>query len=222
MRLILAFTKEQNMRFVSHLDMQRLFQRAMRRAHLPLAYSQGFNPHPLLSFAAALALGTASDCEYLDVMLTEAVEPDEAMQALNKTLPQGVHVIKAVDAGDAKLSLTSLMRSAAYEVTICFDAEIGADKLCNTMDELLTGEIVVLKNTKSGIKNVDIRPMVISAHIEATGKNTAKLSLKGALTASGGLNVELFLCAYFEKLGMNGVCEVRRRSIEMDQTVIKL
>lgn len=65
MRIIASFYKHEQVMFVSHLDMQRLFQRAFRRADLPLAYSNGFNPHPLLSFATALSVGYTSDCEYL-------------------------------------------------------------------------------------------------------------------------------------------------------------
>ena len=101
--------------FVSHLDMQRLFQRAFRRADLPLAYSNGFNPHPLLSFATALSVGYTSDCEYFDVMLSEYVSPAEFKRRVNAVLPQGVHIVDAVDAGEFKASLTPLMRSAEYD-----------------------------------------------------------------------------------------------------------
>ena len=75
MRLAVVFTKEAPVRFVSHLDLQRLFQRAFRRAKLPLAYSQGFNPHPLVAFATALSVGFTSEGEYLDLTLTEDVSP---------------------------------------------------------------------------------------------------------------------------------------------------
>ena len=75
MRLAVVFTKEAPVRFVSHLDVQRLFQRAFRRAKLPLAYSQGFNPHPLVSFATALSVGMTSRGEYLDVTLAEELSP---------------------------------------------------------------------------------------------------------------------------------------------------
>ena len=77
MRIIVSFYKHEQVMFVSHLDMQRLFQRAFRRADLQLAYSNGFNPHPLLSFATALSVGYTSDCEYFDVMLSEYVSPAE-------------------------------------------------------------------------------------------------------------------------------------------------
>ena len=109
MRIIASFYKHEQVMFVSHLDMQRLFQRAFRRADLPLAYSNGFNPHPLLSFATALSVGYTSDCEYFDVMLSEYVSPAEFKRRVNAVLPQGVHIVDAVDAGEFKASLTPLM-----------------------------------------------------------------------------------------------------------------
>ena len=118
MRIIASFYKHEQVMFVSHLDMQRLFQRAFRRADLPLAYSNGFNPHPLLSFATALSVGYTSDCEYFDVMLSEYVSPAEFKRRVNAVLPQGVHIVDAVDAGEFKASLTPLMRSAEYDIEL--------------------------------------------------------------------------------------------------------
>ena len=119
MRIIVSFYKHEQVMFVSHLDMQRLFQRAFRRADLPLAYSNGFNPHPLLSFATALSVGYTSDCEYFDVMLSEYVSPAEFKRRVNAVLPQGVHIVDAVDAGEFKASLTPLMRSAEIGRASC-------------------------------------------------------------------------------------------------------
>ena len=103
MRIIACFTKPDSVRFVSHLDTQRLFQRAFRRAGLPLAYSQGFNPHPLLSFATALSCGYTSDGEYFDVILSEPVEPEAFVTRVNAVLPEGMRIVSAVEwllAGD--------------------------------------------------------------------------------------------------------------------------
>lgn len=124
MRIIVSFYKHEQVMFVSHLDMQRLFQRAFRRADLPLAYSNGFNPHPLLSFATALSVGYTSDCEYFDVMLSEYVSPAEFKRRVNAVLPQGVHIVDAVDAGEFKASLTPLMRSAEYDIELEFDESV--------------------------------------------------------------------------------------------------
>lgn len=221
MRVIASFSKLDEVRFVSHLDMQRLFQRAFRRAGLPLAYSQGFNPHPLLSFATALSVGYTSDCEYFDITLSEPIPTDEFVSRVNNILPAGVMIIDAVDAGDFKSSLTPLMRSADYSVKMRFERDVSKHELHEAAEALLGGDILVDKKTKGGIKSVDIRPMLISlAVLEADGAS-ANLDISGKLTAEGGLPLELLFGALYEKLGVKAETRVHRRRIVMDWTVLK-
>ncbi len=242
MRVIVAFSKGEAVKYVSHLDMQRLFQRAFRRAHLPLAYSQGFNPHPVMSFATALSVGITSNEEYLDVMLTQNIPMNDFVDRVNAVLPNGVTVNDAFDAADAKDSLTSLMRFAEYNVVIRFADAVTTDLLNAALDKLLSGEIVVMKNTKGGIKHVDIRPMVLSVDVLRSDGNEAEMSIRGILSASGGLNIDLFLDALTEMPQLNGgrskaeadsshncfgadnmaAREICRTRIEMDWSVIKL
>lgn len=221
MRIIATFSKLEPVRFVSHLDMQRLFQRAFRRAGLPLAYSQGFNPHPLLSFATALSVGYTSDCEYFDVTLSEDLPVDEFMSRVNAVLPAGVRIIDAVDAGEFKASLTPLMRSADYDVTLSFETPVEKAAVEKAIAELLGGEIVVDKKTKGGIKPVDIRPMLIDFRLRCFDGRKAGFALSGKLTAEGGLPPELLFKALYEKLGVTAVSSVHRKIIEMDWSMLK-
>lgn len=216
MRIIASFYKHDEVRFVSHLDMQRLFQRAFRRAGLPLSYSKGFNPHPLLSFATALSVGYTSECEYFDVFLDEKIDADEFHSRVNAVLPEGVAVTKAVDAGEMKASLTTLMRSADYFARLDFDREVTSDELENALASLLTGEIIVEKKTKGGMKDVDIRPLLISVNLIDCSEGSAILYIKGKLTAEGGLPLELLFGAISEKVSASAVSTVNRRTIEMD------
>lgn len=216
MRIIASFYKHNEVRFVSHLDMQRLFQRAFRRAGLPLSYSKGFNPHPLLSFATALSVGYTSECEYFDVFLDEKIDADEFRSRVNAVLPEGVAVTKAVDAGEMKTSLTTLMRSADYFARLDFDREVTSDELENALASLLTSEIIVEKKTKGGMKDVDIRPLLISVNLIDCSEGSAILYIRGKLTAEGGLPLELFFGAISEKVGASVVSTVNRRTIEMD------
>lgn len=216
MRIIASFYKHDEVRFVSHLDMQRLFQRAFRRAGLPLSYSKGFNPHPLLSFATALSVGYTSECEYFDVFLDEKIDADEFRSRVNAVLPEGVAVTKAVDAGEMKASLTTLMRSADYFARLDFDREVTSDELENALASLLTGEIIVEKKTKGGMKDVDIRPLLISVNLIDCSEGSAILYIKGKLTAEGGLPLELLFGAISEKVSASAVSTVNRRTIEMD------
>lgn len=216
MRIIVSFCKCDEVRFVSHLDMQRLFQRAFRRAGLPLAYSKGFNPHPLLSFATALSVGYTSSGEYFDVMLTENILTDEFIERVNYVLPEGVKIESAVDAGEFKTSLTTLMRSADYTVTLNFSCEIDKKMLEAAVGELLSGEIVVMKKTKGGIKPIDIRPMLLGVSIVHVEDRIAVVKIKGKLTVEGGLPLELLLGVLYEKIGTTAISAINRDKIEMN------
>ena len=221
MRIIATFCKLEPVKFVSHLDMQRLFQRAFRRAGLPLAYSQGFNPHPLLAFATALSVGYTSDSEYFDVTLSEPMPPEEFTERVNAVLPDGVRIIDAVDAGEFKASLTSLMRSAEYDVRFAFEKPVGREELEAAVKALMGGSIIVDKKTKGGIKPVDIRPMLIDMRLLSCADGRAEFTVIGKLTAEGGLPPELLFRALYEKLGVNAVSFVHRKSIEMDWSMLK-
>ena len=87
MRMLAVYHKGPSLAFISHLDVQRTLQRAMRRAGIPLAFSQGFNPHPKLSFASALATGQTSDAEWFEAELSEDVEPEAFVSRVNGVLP---------------------------------------------------------------------------------------------------------------------------------------
>lgn len=221
MRIIAKYAKGDSLRFISHLDVQRLFQRAFRRAKLPLAYSQGFNPHPLLSFAAALAVGWTSDGEYLDIVLKENISLDKFVAGMNDALPRGVKIIEAIDAGGARSSLTSLMRSAVYEIELMSDNEIESGVLQEAIDGMLNGAVNVSKKTKGGIKTVDIRPYVLAMQIKGIRGKSADLRVEGALTASGGLPVELLMNVLQDRLGYACGWIINRSSIEMDWMELK-
>lgn len=217
MRLAVRFSKGDAVRFVSHLDVMRLFQRAFRRAKLPLAYSQGFNPHPLISFATALSVGMTSRCEYLDAVLDEDVAPDVFRAAVREHLPEGVDVVEVFDLKDSRKSLTSAMRSASYSAKAVFAAPVNRERLEAAVSELLSGEIVVQKKTKGGIKPTDIRPMVKEMTLEAVDGTDAVFFIRGALTAEGGLNPDMLLKELWAKLGEEASSDIERIEIELDR-----
>lgn len=221
MRLAVKFSKGDEVRFVSHLDVQRLFQRAFRRAKLPLAYSQGFNPHPLVSFATALSVGSTSRGEYLDLILTEDMTPDAFRAAVVPHLPAGIGIEDVTDLGESRKSLTSAMRSAQYRAKVRFEGDIDKDRLDKAIGSLLSGEITVLKKTKGGIKPTDIRPMVLELTVASFGGNEAELLIRGALTAEGGLNPDMLLKELWKRLGAEGAADIERTLIEMDMDSIR-
>lgn len=201
MRIIAKFEKNEDARYVSHLDVQRLFQRAMHRANLPMAYSQGFNPHPIVSFATALAVGYTSISEWVDVKLAKDITETEFIEKMNSALPAGFCVLKAKIVENNAKSLTAIMKAAEYDVTASCDIE-------DAMHELLSDDIVVTKKTKSGMKEVNIRPDVYA--VDAHGSS---IHITGRLDAAGGLNIELLMGSLKEKMGGDFGYTVRRTNI---------
>ena len=142
----LRYEKTEKTKYVSHLDFVRMFGRALRRAHLPMAYSEGFNPHPLLGFALPLSVGYTSECEILEIALTEEIAPSEIMDRLNRVLPEGVRILSAHD-GKSNMKKLDI---ALYQVY--------PEKTPQGIAEFLSmDEILIEKKTKSGIKETDIR-----------------------------------------------------------------
>jgi radical SAM-linked protein len=117
-RLRAQFNRGEEVKFISHLDLMRLWHRALRRAKMPLAYSEGFNPHPRISVAAPLALGVTSEAELMDVILSRPVAPHFFTGALNQQLPPGIRVLQAQQVALKLPSLQSLVRFAEYRVEL--------------------------------------------------------------------------------------------------------
>jgi radical SAM-linked protein len=203
MRIIARFSKGEEVRFVSHLDVQRLFGRAFRRAGTPVAYSQGFNPHPVLAFATALAIGVTSDAEWLDVKLERDIPCAAFIQSVNAALPEGFRILEALEAEEKIPSLTALLSGANY--TIVFDGNPDEAYFQTALETLLSGPITITKRTKGGMKPVDIRPQVLSAEFGRTDENQLSLKLNGVLNASGSLNPDVFVQELFNRArsGMN-------------------
>ena len=117
-RLRLTFSRGEEIKYISHLDIMRLWQRALRRASIPLTYSQGFNPHPRISLAAPLAIGVTSSSELMDIFLERRYSPHFFLKSIRNQLPCGIDISEVVEIGMALPSLQSLTRSAEYSVSI--------------------------------------------------------------------------------------------------------
>ncbi len=136
------------------------FERALRRSALPMAYSQGFNPHPLMVFGLPLSVGVTSEAEYADFELLEKVNPREFAERLNMQLPRGLKVTAAAE----KLTRNNIMATvsmASYAVLVGSPRDTDLSSVRKNIKELLAkSEIMVQKETKKGLKEVNIRPMI--------------------------------------------------------------
>lgn len=161
MKVRIKFTKTGYMKFVGHLDTMRYFQKAIRRAELPVAFSGGYSPHMIMSFAAPLGVGTTSLGEYFDMELTETVPTDEIEKRLNAVMVEGVTVCSARQVEDGKAS-TAMALVAAADYFVAFRP--GKEPCGNWQDKLADflaqKEITVTKKTKRSEKTVDIRPFI--------------------------------------------------------------
>ncbi len=162
-RVRIGFTKGAGVRFVSHLDLMKAFERAVRRAAIPIAFSEGFNPHPKMSFASALAVGVTSDAEYMDIDLRENVAAEEIARRLMSVLPPGITIRSACMVPDNSPALMSVVNRTSYEVRARATAPVTQAVLLECIDETLKqNQLVIEKNTKKGLKPKDIRPGIIN------------------------------------------------------------
>ena len=156
MKLRFQITKEKEIRFISHLEYVRTIGRAIRRAKLPAAYSQGFNPHMKYSLASALGVGVVSYAEFVELELAEPVHPLEAAEALQKALPRGIRVL-AVDAVDNSApALMSVAGGAEYRVTLPWTGDIAPAVEAFNRAEAVFFEKQAPK-AKEKVKRIDVK-----------------------------------------------------------------
>ena len=165
MRIQITFTKQGALRYTGHLDLHRLWERAARRAELPLAYSQGFHPQPKMSIAAALPLGFSSRCEVLDMRLERNIPLGGLLDKLQTTLPTGIQVLSVEQTDDRAPALQTQVISAEYEVHLT-EAVAGSD-LKRKVDSVMESESIV--RTRRG-KEYDLRPLILSLDCDVAGE----------------------------------------------------
>lgn len=164
MRIQITFTKQGALRYTGHLDLHRLWERAARRAEIPLAYSQGFHPQPRMSLAAALPLGFSSRCEVLDMRLERDVPLDGMRDKLQATLPSGIQVLSIEQMDDRAPALQTQVVSAEYEVQLT-EAVDGSD-LKRRIDSILEAESIIRTRRD---KKYDLRPLIEELQVLESG-----------------------------------------------------
>jgi len=177
MRIQIKFSKQGALRYTSHLDLHKLWERAARRAELPLAYSQGFHPQPKMSIAAALPLGFSSRCEVLDMRLEQDISLDGLANKLNETMPEGIRVLDITQADDRAPALQTQVVSVEYEVT-SKESAFGSD-LKRKIDSVMETESIIRIRRK---KEYDLRPLIEELELVSEGKLFMKLTAREGAT----------------------------------------
>lgn len=160
-RIRLRYTKRGRLRFTSHRDFQRAFERALRRAEVPMAYSAGFTPHPKVSYANAAPTGTGSEAEFLEIQLAEFRDPQELRKLLDESLPDGLDITDAVEAHTS--SFADRLQASLWEMRL--DGVEVADAERAVAAFLAAETVEVQRRTKNGLRTFDARAAV--ARLEA-------------------------------------------------------
>lgn len=163
MRYLVKFTKEENIKFISHLDVLKTIQKNIRRAELPIEYSQGFNPHMTTSIAQPLSVGVYSSGEYMDMVLTQEMNEEEIIARLNATAPGGIKYISALaipyKEGEKKVpQAMAMIDGARYTIKVKYSDVSGLEEEVNKL--LKEDEWNIIKKTKKGQKETNIKAMI--------------------------------------------------------------
>ena len=193
MKLRMQITKDKDIRFISHLEYVRTIGRAIRRAKLPAAYSEGFNPHLKFSLASALGVGVVSYTEFVEIELAEPMEVEKAARALDAALPRGIRVLAADAVDTHHAALMSQAAGADYRVTLPFTQDIGeAVAAFNAATELHYAKAAPKKKAK--VKDIDVKFYIPHIEVVREGENTiftftCKITPTGSMKAVDLLNV---------------------------------
>lgn len=166
-KLRLRYAKRGRLRFTSHRDFGRAFERAIRRAGLPIGHSSGFSPHPKISYANAAPTGAASEAEYLEIGLTRVCDPGEVQAALDASLPPGLDIVDVVVAEPG--ALADLLEASRWVIAL---PEADVASVQGAVEAFLAAETVTVERmTKRGLRDIDVRGAVVSLTVEA-GRET--------------------------------------------------
>lgn len=179
---VLKYKRDERVKYISHLDFVRLFHRTVRRANINFLYSQGFNPHPIMTVAMPLSVGVTSDCEYLKVGFTDELKISEIKKRINEAFPPGFEVVEIVKLKGKEIDFSKITK-ACYVVELeLSDVDIDIEKFMSNR------EIKVMKKSKSGVKESDIRPYIYN--MEYVDKKGNIITLKMCLSCGSTYNLK--------------------------------
>ena len=197
MKIRIKFAKQGEMRFIGHLDIMRFFQKAMRRAHIDIAFTEGFSPHMIMSFAAPLGVGLTSNGEYMDIEIKSPIASGAAVRQLNAAMVEGMEVLsfRQIEEGKAGKAM-SLVAAADYTISLRpgYEPEEGWQKRLEEFAE--KDSIVILKKTKKSETETDIRPMIYQLSTDDD-----KVHMTVAAGSAANLKPELVMSAFLKNEG---------------------
>ena len=188
-RLRITFAKKRQIKYISHLDLVLVWERALRRAQIPLAYSQGFNPRPKIQVASGLPLGTIGTAEILDIIVKSPVDPTDAMRQIKETLPVGLAIHSMIEVPLNSPSLQHLLRQAEYQVVV--ETNLSTKALIERIDTLLAADKVMqTRRRKQREEEFDLRPWLHDLCLESGAEDQVCLLMRLTAGQFGNLRPE--------------------------------
>ncbi|MDU4961925.1 MAG: TIGR03936 family radical SAM-associated protein [Sporomusaceae bacterium] len=213
-----AVTKGEQVRYISHLDFARTLERGLRRAQLPVAYSEGFNPHIKLSFASALSVGSTGLREYVDVELTEDIAPAAFCERLTNALPDGIAAGPAAVISQAHKALMAVINYATYTVEMPLAG--AASAAAAAIESFLSAErIEFTRQSPKGRREIDLKQFVDRLNVRIEGDRLL-VSFAIAVTAAGSAKaseVITILCERFALPAASELALIRRDGLWVKQ-----
>ncbi len=193
-RLRITFAKKQQIKYISHLDLVLVWERALRRAQIPLVYSQGFNPRPKIQVASGLPLGTIGSVEIMDIIVSRPVDPTDAIRQIKDTLPVGLAIQSIEEVPLKSPSLQHLLRQAEYQVMV--ETSLSTQALTERIDTLLAaGEVIQTRRRKQQEEKFDLRPWLHDLRFESVAEDQVCLFMRLTAGQFGNLRPEEVLKA---------------------------
>lgn len=215
MNVRVKFRKYGNLKFIGHLDVMRYFQKAMRRAEIPVCYSEGFSPHMIMSFASPLGVGLTSDGEYMDVRVESSLSSEETVSRLNAVMAEGIEVLSWRELPDKAGNAMASVAAADYDVRFregYVPGEGWQERFRTFMER---PSITVIKEGKKGSRELDIRPWIYDWNIRGD-----VIFLQVSAGSAANLKPELLMKAFAESDGMElspFSLMIHRRELYADQ-----
>ena len=198
MKARIKFRKYGAMKFIGHLDIMRFFQKVMRRADIPIAFSGGYSPHMIMSFANPLGVGVTSDGEYFDIELTEEIDMNLAIERMNQVMVEGIDVVNMVQISDEKKRTGMSIVAAADYLSSLRHGEFPENWKEKAEGFMEQPEITILKKTKKSEKETNIKPMIYKFGIQDDA-----VFMQVATGSVENLKPEVVMQAFCQYLGMD-------------------
>lgn len=213
-RLRLTFARGDEAKDLSHREIMRVMEQAMRTADVPLSYSEGRRPTAQISIGAPLPLGATSACELADIYLSERMEPTRFAAALRDALPPGLEALSVLEVGLEQPALQTQLRWAEYEVDVPCGGHSVEDIRRAIGDILAVRSLPWEHRRETKVLRYDLRPLVLSLHIEAESEETCRLSMRLRIDRERSGRADQVVAA----MGMEPPLRVHRRRLYVSQT----